>query len=358
MLQNRYLLKNSDIKRFDYKRILRHIGFWLILVIIFFIIYGPVFDNYPWLFLSSIVMLPFTIAIVYLINYALIPRFLSSKNYLKLGIYVFLLLLIVPLIARIFTMWISENPMNSGKRIMLENLFDYNLLPFYFEIGLITFIAITIKLVKKDKDERELKHQLEQEKMRVELFALKNQLNAHFLFNTLNNIYSLTIKKSDLAPRSVLMLSEMLNTVLYETSNQIYSLEKELEFIDNYIELERLRYGERLDVSIEKNIDYPEVQIPPMILFPFVENSFKHGVRKTVKKAWIKIRIKSSLNQIDFAIGNSKVSDNKTKEYDNGGVGLENIKRRLELLYPLRHSLEINEDQNRYSVCLKIRYNI
>jgi LytS/YehU family sensor histidine kinase len=303
-------------------------------------------------------MLPFTIAIVYLINYALIPRFLNSKNYLKLGIYIFLLLLIVPLIARIFTMWISENPINSGNPINLESLFDYNLLPFYFEIGLITFIAITIKLVRKDKDDRELKHQLEQEKMRVELFALKNQLNAHFLFNTLNNIYGLTIKKSDLAPRSVLMLSQMLNTVLYETSNQIYSLQKELEFIDNYVELERLRYGVRLDVSIEKNIEYLDVQIPPMILFPFVENSFKHGVRKTSKKSWIKMCVISSLNQLDFEISNSKISVKKDLENENGGVGLENIGRRLDLLYPSRHKLIIGEYEKSYSVKLTIRYNI
>ena len=340
------------MNKLNYKRASLHTGFWLSILTVFFVIYGPVFDNYPWLFLSSVVMLPFTMTVVYTTNYVLLPKFLKEKQYSKLASYILLMLIIVPLISRITVMKISNEP------ISLTSLFDYNLLPFYFTTGLITFAALTIKLVKEDKLEREQKNQLEKEKLKVELSALKTQLNAHFLFNTLNNLYGLTIKKSDLAPKAVLMLSDMLNFVLYETSSKIYSLQKELEFIDNYIELEKLRYGRRLDIAVEKNIEYSDTKISPLLLFPFVENSFKHGARKSVTGVWIKIRVTSTLNKLIFEIENSREPDDIDKENDKTGLGLDNIKRRLELLYPSRHKLRIVEEKNKYSVLLTIIYNM
>jgi LytS/YehU family sensor histidine kinase len=297
-------------------------------------------------------MLPFTIGVVYTINYGLLPKYLKRKKYLKLGLFIFILLATVPLIARICVMIISDNDLT------IKNLADFNLLPFYFEIGLITFIALSIKLIKEGKIEREEKNLLEKEKIRVELFALKTQIDAHFLFNTLNNLYSLAIKKSDLVPKGILMLSEMLDFVLYETSHEIYSLNKELGFIENYIELEKLRYGERLKISIEKTIDCQETKITPMLLFPFVENSFKHGASKAIKNAWIKIKIHSALNQLVFEVENSKVSHEIKAKEISGGLGLENLRRRLNILYPGCHNLTISEDEERYSVSLIIAYNL
>ena len=244
--------------------------------------------------------------------------------------------------------------MFTDEAISFSNLFDYNLLPFYFETGLITFIALTIKLLKDKKQENEEKHILEQQKLKAELLALRTQLNAHFLFNTLNNLYGLAIKKSDLVPKGILMLSEMLNFVLYECTPVTYSLNKELDFINNYIELEKLRYGERLKISIEKELEYSDTKITPLLLFPFVENSFKHGVSKAVKDVWIKISVKSTINELVFEVENNKAPDDQSVHKKNGGLGLENMRRRLDIIYPGRHKLTINSNENTFYICLII----
>ena len=356
------------MKKLNYIRILQHTGFWICLILFFLIIYGPVFNNYPWLFLSSMIMLPFTITIVYFINYVLLPRFLKEKKYFKLGSYIFLLLLVVPLIPRIIVMMLTSeavvfsdifhpNLIPFLKTVIFPNLFDYNLLPFYFETGLITFIALTIKLLKDKKLETEEKNILEQQKLKAELLALRTQLNAHFLFNTLNNLYGLAIKKSDLVPKGILMLSEMLNFVLYECTPVTYPLNKELDFINNYIELEKLRYGKRLKISIEKDIEYSGKEITPLLLFPFVENSFKHGASKVVNDAWIKIRIKLTANELLFEVENNKALNDQSASKKNGGVGLENMRRRLDILYANRHTLTIKSDENTFYICLKITTN-
>ncbi|GAH53449.1 unnamed protein product, partial [marine sediment metagenome] len=243
------------------------------------------------------------------------------------------------------------------EQITFSNLFDYNLLPFYFETGLITFIALTIKLLKDKKQEKEEKNILEQQKLKAELLALRTQLNAHFLFNTLNNLYGLAIKKSNLVPKGILMLSEMLNFVLYECTPVTYPLNKELDFINNYIELEKLRYGERLKISIKKDIEYSGKEITPLLLFPFVENSFKHGASKVVNDAWIKIRIKLTANELVFEVENNKAPNDQSVSEKNGGVGLENMRRRLDILYPGRHKLTINSNENTFFICLNITNN-
>ncbi|MEA3461541.1 MAG: histidine kinase [Bacteroidota bacterium] len=329
-------------------RLLRHAGFWLSFVLLFLVIYGPVFNNFPWLFLSSMVMLPFTMVVVYTINYLLLPKFLKQKRYISLGMIVLLILILEPPLPRILVMILKEEAFN------FKNFMDYNMLPFYFETGLIIFIALSIKLFKERNREQEEKNQLETQKLQAELTALKSQLNSHFLFNTLNNLYGLAKKKSDLAPAGILMLSDMLHFVLYECADESYPLQKELDFINNYIELEKLRYGERLRIEMEEELHHSEAKIAPLLLFPFVENSFKHGASKKINEVWIKIRIASNQHQLTFEVENNRQVDQSVKPNTAGGVGLENVQKRLHILYPEQHTLTIRSDDSTFSVHLII----
>jgi len=242
----------------------------------------------------------------------------------------------------------------SGEEINFKNFLDYNLLPFYFETGLITFIAFSIKLFKERNQAQEEKNQLEKQKLQAELNALKGQLNAHFLFNTLNNLYGLAKKKSDHTPAGILMLSEMLHFVLYECTQESYSLQKELDFINNYIELEKLRYGERLRIEKEEDLQNPETEIAPLLLFPFVENSFKHGASKKKDKVWIKIKVASSQHHLKFEVENNRHLEPSSDPRPTGGLGLENVQKRLDILYPKQHTLSIRSEDSTFSVRLKI----
>jgi len=273
------------MKKLNYKRFLLHAGFWLTLVLLFLVIYGPVFNNFPWLFLSSMVMLPFTMVVVYTINYLLLPKFLKQKRYISLGIIVLLILILEPPLPRTLVMILKEEAFN------FKNFMDYNLLPFYFETGLIIFIALSIKLFKERNKEQELKSLLEKQMLESELNALKSQLNAHFLFNTLNNLYGLAKKKSDLTAAGILMLSKMLHFVLYECSPESYSLEKELDFINNYIELEKLRYGENLKLHLSSSSHLLKIVLNMVPVRKLTRSGSRSGLHRTGTSSCLKWRI-------------------------------------------------------------------
>jgi len=336
------------MKKLNYKRIIQHAAFWIIFILLFLVIYGPVFNNFPWLFLSSVVMLPFTMLVVYIINYLILPKFLKQRRYLLLGIIIMLILALEPTLPRILVMKLS------GEEVTFKNFLDYNLLPFYFETGLITFIALSIKLFKERNREQEQKNLLAQQKLETELSALKSQLNAHFLFNTLNNLYGLAKKKSDHTAEGILKLSEMLHFVLYDCSSSSYPIQKELDFINNYIELEKLRYGKRLRIEMIEELDDTEFKIAPLLLFPFIENSFKHGASKKAKEVWIKIHIATKPQNLVLEVENNRYLNQAKRSRISGGVGLENVQKRLDIHYPKQHKLSIKSDDSSFSVHLYI----
>ncbi len=336
------------MKNLNYKRIFLHAAFWISFVLLFLLIYGPVFDNFPWLFLSSMVMLPFTILVVYSINYLILPPLVKQKKYLLLGVIILLILALEPPLPRILVMKLSR------EEITFKNFLDYNLLPFYFETGLIVFIALSIKLFKERDREQKEKNLLEKQKLESELNALKSQLNAHFLFNTLNNLYGLAKKRSDHTASGILMLSDMLHFVLYECSVDKYPIQKELSFIKNYIELEKLRYGKRLRIALIEDMEHTEFEIAPLLLFPFIENSFKHGASKKANDVWIKIHIATKPQSLVFAVENNKKADQVVNPQISGGIGLENVQKRLDIQYPKQHTLSIRSDDSKFSIHLTI----
>lgn len=195
--------------------------------------------------------------------------------------------------------------------------------------------------------------ELNEQKKTAELSALKNQLNPHFLFNTLNNLYALSIKKSDRAPEVISKLSDILDYMLYRCNDKYVSLFKEVELVENYIALEKVRYGNRANVSFEIDVQ-EEVKIAPLILLSFVENAFKHGVSQEIKVARIDIDLKASVDQINFSIKNSTPEVASDPGADDNSIGLENVKKQLELIYGDAFQLDTNKTQDGFHVQLNI----
>jgi len=180
---------------------------------------------------------------------------------------------------------------------------------------------------------------------------LRAQLHPHFLFNTLNNIYSLVREKSDTAPKMLLQLSALLSYVLYECKADRVLLSKEIGIIKDYTALEKERYGERLDISMNFSGDIKDQMIVPMLFQPFIENAFKHGTSEQLGKVWMSIDLSVKKNQLYFKIINSCDEAHQMSTNANG-IGITNVKKRLEFLYPNQHKLEYGFEKNVYIVSL------
>jgi len=193
---------------------------------------------------------------------------------------------------------------------------------------------------------------LETEKLASELAFLKSQINPHFLFNTLNNVYSLAFKKSDDTPDAIIKLSKLMRYMLYESNENQVFLSKEIEYLHNYIDLQKLRLPNTIKIIFNVEGDIEGRLIEPMLLIPFVENAFKHGI-SYVDNSKISISIKLSAYELLFVIEN-KINNAKITEESGSGIGLSNVKRRLTLLYPNKHTITINDNNDEFKVTLKI----
>ena len=198
---------------------------------------------------------------------------------------------------------------------------------------------------------RQMTQKLRIEKQEAELNYLKSQTNPHFLFNTLNNIYSLARDKSDLAPESILRLSKILRYMLYETAGHYTSIEQELKIISDYIELEKLRYDDSLQINFYHHVEDTKQAVPPLLLIPLVENAFKHGVSETRERPYIDLHLTIKNRQLVFVVKNPAETHNEEMVKEN--IGLSNLRRQLELLYG-GHSLNIEQKNGAFTAELKI----
>jgi len=226
----------------------------------------------------------------------------------------------------------------------LANSFGYSVGSIFF-FGIIRHIYNYIKL-------RQTTQQLRIEKQQAELNYLKSQTNPHFLFNTLNNIYSLARDKSDLAPESILRLSKILRFMLYETSGAFIAIEQELKIISDYIALEQLRYDDSLRVNFNYDIEDMKQSIPPLLLIPLVENAFKHGVSETRNLPFVDIHLSVNKRQLAFIIKNSSERSPDERSVKEN-IGLSNLRRQLELLYT-EYDLSVQQSETMFIATLKI----
>lgn len=193
--------------------------------------------------------------------------------------------------------------------------------------------------------------QLRNERGKAELMMLKSQVNPHFFFNTLNNLYGLTVEKSDLAPQVVLKISDMMRYTIYEGKKDKVPLADELEYLKNFIELHKMRYHKKVDIQFTHQILDEDHQVTPLLFIILLENAFKHGVESLTKDAYIHISLIAGSGKIAFAIENNF---DPMEQSEQPGIGLENLKRRLELIYPEKHSLSLLSKENVYQAQLQI----
>lgn len=334
------------------KRWLLHLLFWVAVLFFYTIFFGFQSTSYRVTFSFVSVLLPVTIATTYFLNYELIPSFLLKKKYGKFFLY-FIYTLIVSFyinIGSVLAIFIAVAEMN------WEELHPSNPKALFLVASMyvVVFLGVAIKLVNQFQFNQVEIQKLRSEKIEAELKFLKAQLHPHFLFNTLNNLYSLTLEKSDEAPNVVLKLSGLLDYILYECNAEFVAMDREIQQLKNYIELEKLRYSNRLRIELQFEQVDKNTMIPPMILMTLLENSFKHGVSKSMDNSWISVKFHTGNDELIFEISNSKHIRDNTEDGTKGGIGLENLRNRLKLIYQEDYKLAIEEDELSYGITLKL----
>lgn len=357
----------SYLKNLNYSRIGYHVLFWLIITFFYDGLSAVTSERQfsETLLLDLLFYTPTDMLGVYFTIYFLMPRFLYRKKHVQftfwfLIFFAFLLFVIaLPLEYIGWRVFLAESFAEKGKEFPgYWQFFTKNLVwaitVKLMIIGLVSSIKFLKNWAKAQKHEQKLlKEKLETElKLKeAELKYLKSQINPHFLFNALNNLYSLTLEKSDLAPKIVLKISALLDYMLYECNEPVTDLVKEAESIRNYVDLQKIRYGNKVDIELNVADDLEEEKIAPLLLLPFVENAFKHGPDKNVGSGLVHINMYTENECFHFKTINSVGSLPKT---GNSGIGLQNVKKRLDLQYAGNYSLNIQDTDETYLVELRI----
>jgi len=337
------------------KRWVRHLIFWVGYVTFFTLVGEGELSDLRDALRAELILLPVKMLAVYVTLYGLLPLFLLRNRYALFVSFLTILLIGAAFLQRAVIYYvlypITYPDMPYGDFVNSTQIIRYGL-----TILGVLLLATAIKIVKYWYKDQQTAKAMIKAKLEAELKFLKSQIHPHFLFNTLNNLYSLTLKKSDSAPEMVLRLSGLVNYMLYEASAPSVPLSKEIENMHNYIALERLRYGESLDIFFDVSGNVNGTRIAPLMLLPFIENSFKHGVSDELSDKWISINLNVNHAHMTFKVENSRsrdVSDAPPADY-KGGIGLKNVKRRLELLYPDSHQLTIRDEADTYLIILKL----
>ncbi len=332
------------------KDLLFHALFWVGLYITFLITAdNPLnIQSFTYEFISVI----FYIIIVYFNLYYLIPNYLREATGINYAIALVLTAIVLtPIKTLVFYLLFNDQPGVQSYFIAKQGTIFFSLV-FYGSVS--TIFQIILDWQKGSVEKMELQHK----NTETELNFLKSQINPHFLFNTLNNLYALTLKKSDLAPEIVLKLSEMMRYMLYECNEERVPLRKEVNYLENYLELEKLRQKKDIKIDFLVSGMIKDQKIAPLLFIPFLENSFKHGLNNQLGDGYVKILLKILEDEVHFSIDNSKAeAAPKPFGKKSGGIGLVNVKRRLDLVYPNSHELNIKDSPNNYFIDLKIKLN-
>lgn len=349
-------MTKSNATTFLNTKLNRSILFWLVIFVYYISISWPYEENK--FFLTQLVFFDFILQffLARIIINVFIPKFLHKNKKLFFFFGSFLLIYISFVIYSAFKyFYLAEVFEKDYSHLGTLSFMDKitNLAPFLRSLPTYMFPTITLIVFNYYKQQKETAKLLEQKKTN-ELNALRNQLNPHFLFNTLNNLYVLALKKSDRTPEVIAKLSEILDYILYKCDNNFVALKKETVLLHNYITLEKVRYGKRVHVSFTEEIKN-EVKIAPLLLLTFLENAFKHGVSQEINIAKIDINIKGDSKGIVFYIKNTKPSFIDNNESGNReSIGLQNIKKQLDLLYLNNYTLDIENKNDSYTATLKI----
>lgn len=333
-------------------RVVQHTLFWLFsfYVLLRMFAYQDEFEKvniiYTFLFHLSLIF------VVYLNLLWLIPRYLKPGRYFTYGFLALGLVLAGSLLNRV--------TFNS----LADQIFPGYYFISYYRFGeilqfVLAYFCITmlLKLSKgwfQIKEQEKKIHRLEREKLNSELRVLKSQLNPHFLFNSLNNLYSLTLEEDPRTPEAILQLSENLRYVLYDAEAAVVDLSQEVDFIRNYVALQTLRAPEAADIQLSAEVPSGQGKVAPLIFLPFIENAFKHGLKGAVDEAYVHIFLKTENGRLFFRTENNSGRSAEDLPAEEGGVGIANARRRLQLLYPGQHKLDISPSAHAFIVTLEL----
>ncbi len=337
-----------------HKKFILHFAFWAVYASLFFYTIGFSRDGEPnWgrIYSDGSFHILALLGISYLNYFYFLPRLIRKQ---QVGHY---LLTFGSLFVAFSFLFLR------GKQIILHHYMpeaDWIYSP-RFTVNVVTsgfFAVVCVGLLKFVEDYFELearRKELENQQLTSELQFLKAQINPHFLFNTLNNLYYLAVNQSSRTPEVIAKLSGMMRYMLYDSNHPLVPLSKEIDYIENYLSLERLRLDDRVPITFEVEGQVEGVRIAPLILITFLENAFKHGVSGAAEDVFITVRLDINAGSCHYRVTNSKLAAGSKTLSEKSGIGLQNVRRRLELSYPDRYALHTDESEDRYHVDLQLQ---
>jgi sensor histidine kinase YesM len=353
----------------DKFRLQRHLAFWFCWWTFGTILYAftPAIVSIPLIYRLSIVSIDSLVYLIphaflsYSLVYFVVPVYVLRNRYILTAISVVLLFFVTAIISAFLGIFFLEHVRYTFILANTKLPFPKSLNgSFYLALlaglrGGITIggIAASIKIMKHLYSKEQRNMQLQKEHIQSQLQVLKAQIHPHFLFNTLNNIYSYTQDTSPVASGLIMGLSDMLRYMLYECNQRLVPLKNEVEMLRNYITLEKIRYGNKLEVNLDILEQFDDLEIAPLLLLPFVENSFKHGASQMLDQPWLSLSITITGCNMDMKLVNGK-AENYHSPGNSAGLGMQNVQRRLELLYPGKHLLKIKDEEEVFIVDLKL----
>jgi len=339
-------------------KITGHIIFWLVSIALLSLLFYFYDEKFSFNLVEKSIVTNLIFAICVYINlYFFIPKFLKQKNYI---FYIFWLIVLLSA-ASLTLQFLFIYPLSKLLGISEGyTTFNTNLHSAYF-FSTFLYVGITsfLKLIKDWLSLQDINLKLvkiEQQKLEAELKTLKGQLNPHFLFNSLNNIYSLALIKSDKVPELILKLSDLMRHIIYESKEDYILLEKELEFVNNFIELQRIRTSEKTKIKYEIKGKIPSAKIAPLLFEPFIDNAFKHGLPGTNNSDFINITFNFENTELLIFKLENNYEELFSQKKSNSGIGLKNVKQRLKLLYqPHEYKLNIQKKDHIHLVTLELK---
>jgi hypothetical protein len=354
-------------------RLTRHLAFWSLWCLFQWLLYSAspspglqqqsfwqrLMITWP----DTLVYLMPSIFLAYTLMYLVIPKLVLPGKYLAATLSTLMLIILTAAFSALLAVTVIEALRHIYAGSIYKDVMKGAGPPFYFKFGVAMLgglrgsitvggMAAAIKLMKCFNEERQAAMLAEKEKVNAELQVLKAQLHPHFLFNTLNNIYSYTQDVSEKASGMIMGLSNLLRYMLYECNKPLVSLDRELDMIHQYLALETARYDNSLDIALQLPSRKTNLLIAPLMLLPFIENAFKHGASQMPEQPWINLHLGVKNDELSMKLINGKPP---CTGKGSPGIGIVNVRKRLELLYPGAHELQINEEEEMFIVNLKLK---
>lgn len=331
-----------------------HVFVWVSVFLLPLILRSDFYENNEWTLERLITLFSFPIGFCFLFYFnsiVLVPKLIyKNKIWLYLLILIALCLFFAYMHGVLHNMLFTEKLASDHKHY--SHFSFWILLPYAFVAALSTSIRVLRDRIVNEK----IRNETINENLKTELSFLRSQISPHFLSNVMNSIVSLSRKKSDLLEPVVIKLSGLLRYMLYESDEKKVTIEKELEYLNSYIDLQTLRFGEEVKVVFDLDLDRTDFYIEPMLFIPFVENAFKHGVTMLVYPE-IRIKLSAKNKILEFVVFNKYTKQSEDSKDKDSGIGLSNVKRRLKLLYPNHHDFIIRDTGNTFEITLTIQLN-